>query len=232
MQRLQLPRQSSPVHHTTRSTGTVHTSTKVHLTSIAIRIRGPDRHQNLIICSFAHCQPSRKFPANPLSFYTKLLTDRQTDKQQQSHILVGRGNNNSNVCIEERAQNEDWLRQYDRASRRHAASADSMPASDRSSDAECRHWGTSPRWRAWRTWRSCSCWALCRYERRTWRGPTHGRRHAAAAPPCSPATCTFTVAVYSNQLVVCLCVCLSVCTITFEWMTSHPYDMATRLGPI
>jgi len=46
----------------TRSTGTVHTSTKARLTSVAIRIRiririrDPDRHQNLIICSLAHCQ--------------------------------------------------------------------------------------------------------------------------------------------------------------------------------
>jgi len=44
----------------TRSTGTVHTSAKASLTSVTtrirtrIRIRDPDRHQNLIICSMAH----------------------------------------------------------------------------------------------------------------------------------------------------------------------------------
>jgi len=45
-----------------RSTGTVRTSAKAHLTSVAtrIRIRDPDGDQNLglIICSLAHCQPS------------------------------------------------------------------------------------------------------------------------------------------------------------------------------
>jgi len=53
---------------TTRSTGTVHTSAKARLTSLAIwigiririRIHDPDRHQNLIICWLAHCQHSLK----------------------------------------------------------------------------------------------------------------------------------------------------------------------------
>jgi len=50
----------------TRITGTVHTSAKARLTSVAIqmririRIHDQDRHQNLIICSSAHCQPSLK----------------------------------------------------------------------------------------------------------------------------------------------------------------------------
>ena len=47
------------VAHKTRSTGTVHTSAKARPTSVAIRIgmriRDPDRHQNLIICSLARC---------------------------------------------------------------------------------------------------------------------------------------------------------------------------------
>jgi len=49
-----------------RSTGTVHTSVKARLTSVAILIRiliripDPDRHQNLTICSLVHCQPSLK----------------------------------------------------------------------------------------------------------------------------------------------------------------------------
>jgi len=42
----------------TRSTETVHTSTKARLTSVTILIHDLDRHQNLIICSLAHCQPS------------------------------------------------------------------------------------------------------------------------------------------------------------------------------
>jgi len=44
----------------TRSTGTVHTSAMVSLNSVAIRIHDPDSHQNLIIYSLAHCQPSLK----------------------------------------------------------------------------------------------------------------------------------------------------------------------------
>jgi len=46
----------------TRSTGTVHTSAKERLTSVAIRIRirDPNRHHNLIFCSSAHGQPSLK----------------------------------------------------------------------------------------------------------------------------------------------------------------------------
>jgi len=42
----------------TRSTGTLHTSAKACLTQICIRIHDPDRQQNLIICSLAHCQHS------------------------------------------------------------------------------------------------------------------------------------------------------------------------------
>jgi len=90
----------------TRSTGTMHTSTKAHLTSVAILIRiqictwirEPDHHQNLIICSLAHCQPFLKFHANPFgNFCANLLTDRQTDRQmtdrqRQLHILLGGGN--------------------------------------------------------------------------------------------------------------------------------------------
>ena len=42
----------------TKSTGAVHTSAKTRLTGVAMRIR--DRHQNFIICSLAHYQPSLK----------------------------------------------------------------------------------------------------------------------------------------------------------------------------
>jgi len=45
-------------HIITRSSGTVHTCAKVRLTNVSIRnrirIRGPDRHQNLIACSLSH----------------------------------------------------------------------------------------------------------------------------------------------------------------------------------
>jgi len=46
----------------TTSTGTLHTSAKARLTSIAIHIwiRDPDRHQNLVIYLLTHCQPSLK----------------------------------------------------------------------------------------------------------------------------------------------------------------------------
>jgi len=44
----------------TRSTGTVHTTAKACLTGVTIRISDLDRHQNLIICSLAHCWPSLK----------------------------------------------------------------------------------------------------------------------------------------------------------------------------
>jgi len=74
---------------TTRSTGTVHTSAKARLTSVAIRIAHTDRHQHWIICSFAHCQPSTKFHVNPFGrFCAKLLTDGQTDKQRRLHNLL------------------------------------------------------------------------------------------------------------------------------------------------
>ena len=73
----------------TRSTGTLHTSAKERLTSVAIRIwiRDPDRHQNLIICSLAHCQRSLKIYANLFeSFCAKLLTDRQRNDDYISSL--------------------------------------------------------------------------------------------------------------------------------------------------
>ena len=76
-----------------RSTGTVHTSAKAHLTSvmIQIQIRDPDRYQNLIICSLAHWLPFLKISCN--SVWRFLLTDRQTNKQRQLHNILGGGNN-------------------------------------------------------------------------------------------------------------------------------------------
>ena len=53
----------------------------------------PYHHQNLTICSLAHCNLPWKFHANLFgSFCAKLLTDRQTNKQWRLHILLGGGN--------------------------------------------------------------------------------------------------------------------------------------------
>jgi len=59
----------------------VHTSAKACPASVAIRIRirDPDRHQNLTICSLVHCQTSPKISRKSVQkFCAKLLTDRQT----------------------------------------------------------------------------------------------------------------------------------------------------------
>jgi len=95
----------------TRSTGTVHTSVKARLTSVATRIqirirygsviripiRHPDRHQNLIICycSPAHWQPFLKISCKSfwkfLRKVASIQTNRQTNKRRRSHILLGEG---------------------------------------------------------------------------------------------------------------------------------------------
>ena len=68
------------------------------LTSIAvqIRIRDSDRHQNLIICSLTHCQPSLKISCKSVQKFLRKVAnrqgDRQTDKQRRLHILLGGGN--------------------------------------------------------------------------------------------------------------------------------------------
>ena len=72
----------------------MHGSTKVHLTSVAIRIRiqifDPDRHQNLIICSLSHCLSSLKISCKSISkfFCAKLLTDRQTTNDENITSLA------------------------------------------------------------------------------------------------------------------------------------------------
>ena len=76
----------------------MHTSAKARLKSVAIRIRirDPDRHQNTIVCSVAHCQSSLKISCKSvLKFLHKVAdrqTDRQTDKQRRLHSLLGGGN--------------------------------------------------------------------------------------------------------------------------------------------
>ena len=64
----------------------MHTSTKARLTSVAIRIRDPDRHQNLTICSLAHCQPSRKFHANRFRSFLCKVANRQTNRRTTTMI--------------------------------------------------------------------------------------------------------------------------------------------------
>ena len=62
----------------TRSTGTVHAFAKARLTSVAIRIRirDPDGHQNLIICSFAHYQPSLKISCKSAQKFLHKVANR------------------------------------------------------------------------------------------------------------------------------------------------------------
>jgi len=57
----------------TRSTGTVHTSAKARLTNVAIRIRirDPDHHQNLTVCSLASCQPSLKISCKSVHVFAQ-----------------------------------------------------------------------------------------------------------------------------------------------------------------
>jgi len=73
---------------TTRSTGTVHSSAKARLTSVAIRVPGPDSWSGWIPTKsepFVHWPIASlpwKFHANPFgSFCAKLITDRQTNRQ-------------------------------------------------------------------------------------------------------------------------------------------------------
>jgi len=84
----------------TRSTGTVHTSAKARLTRI--RIRDPDSHQNLIICSWAHCQPTLKMSCKSVRKFLRIVdnkqsnrqTDRHADKQRRKHNLLDGANKN------------------------------------------------------------------------------------------------------------------------------------------
>jgi len=78
----------------TRSTGTVHTSTKARF-----RIPDTDRHQNLIISSLAHCQPSLKITCKSVRKFLREVANKQTDKQSNNdeNSLLGGGKNDVTV---------------------------------------------------------------------------------------------------------------------------------------
>jgi len=71
---------------------------------ICIRIRDPDRHQNLIICSLAHCQSSLKISCKSVRKFLRNVdnrqTDRQTDRQRRLHNLLGGGNNGATIAFQ------------------------------------------------------------------------------------------------------------------------------------
>jgi len=54
----------------------------------------PDCHQNLTICSVAHCQPSLKILYKSVQKFLRKTANRQkqTDKQRRLHNLLDRGN--------------------------------------------------------------------------------------------------------------------------------------------
>jgi len=84
------PKKLSPISILTRSTGTVHTSTKAWLIRVVtrIQIRDPDRHQNLIICSLAHCQPSLKISCKSVPKFLRKVHNRQTNKQTTNNDYI------------------------------------------------------------------------------------------------------------------------------------------------
>jgi len=58
----------------------------------------PNRHQNLIICSLAHCQPSLKILRKSVRKFLRKVanrqTDRQTDRQTKKQTDKNRQTNN------------------------------------------------------------------------------------------------------------------------------------------
>jgi len=64
----------------------VNTSAKARLTSIAIRISDPDRHQNSIVCSLTHCQPFLKIYCKSVQTFLCKVANRQTDKQRRLYV--------------------------------------------------------------------------------------------------------------------------------------------------
>jgi len=83
---------------TTRSTGTVHTSAKARLTSVAIqiririqihiRIRDPNRHQNFTICSLAHCQSLTKISCKSVWKFLHKVANRQTNRHTKNYNYI------------------------------------------------------------------------------------------------------------------------------------------------
>ena len=74
----------------------MHTSAKAIFNSVAIqiricipipKIRDPDRHQNLIICSLAHCQPSLKILCKFVSKFLRKVANRQTNNDDYTSSL-------------------------------------------------------------------------------------------------------------------------------------------------
>jgi len=55
---------------------------------VAIQIRDSDRHQNLIICSLAHCQPSLKISCKSVGKFLRKVADRQTNKQTNDNYIT------------------------------------------------------------------------------------------------------------------------------------------------
>jgi len=77
----------------TRSTGTVHTSATARLTSVTvkiliIRICDLNCHQNLIICSLAHCQPSLKISCKSVWKFLCKVANRQTNNDSYISSLA------------------------------------------------------------------------------------------------------------------------------------------------
>jgi len=70
----------------------VHTSAKARLASVVIRIRDPDRRQNLVICSLAHSQPSVKISCKSVRTFLRKVANRQTNNDDYTFPLGG-GNN-------------------------------------------------------------------------------------------------------------------------------------------
>jgi len=48
----------------------------------------PDRHQNLIICSLAHCQPSLKISCKSVRKLLRKVANRQTEKQRWLQVMT------------------------------------------------------------------------------------------------------------------------------------------------
>ena len=61
---------------------------------MCIRIPDKDHHQNLIVCSLAHCQPSLKISYKSVWKFLHTVANKQTDNDKNN--LLGRGNNNEN----------------------------------------------------------------------------------------------------------------------------------------